>query len=64
MDTELYRRLAADAEHLAQSAKNDTDRKSWLRVAEDWLDLVAWAGPATAPTISQMSDRSKENRLR
>jgi hypothetical protein len=41
MDTDLYRRLAADAEQLAHAAKTDTDRKAWLRVAEDWLDLAA-----------------------
>jgi hypothetical protein len=41
MSSDTYRRLAAHAEELAQSAKKDTDREAWLRIAEDWLNLAA-----------------------
>jgi hypothetical protein len=41
MSSDTYRRLAAQAEQLAQSAKNDADREAWLRIAEDWLNLAA-----------------------
>jgi hypothetical protein len=41
MSSDTYRRLAAHAEQLAQSAKKETDREAWLRIAEDWLNLAA-----------------------
>ena len=35
-----YRRQAADAEKQARSAKFDSDRESWLRIAQGWLSLI------------------------
>jgi hypothetical protein len=48
MTTDTYRRLAAHAERLAQSAKNDTDREAWLQIAENWLNIAA-RSPPTKP---------------
>jgi hypothetical protein len=45
MSSDTYRRLAADAEQMANSAKKDTDRKAWLRIAENWLDIAARTPP-------------------
>lgn len=36
-----YRRLAADALRLAESARNERDRAQWLRLAHAWLDLTS-----------------------
>jgi hypothetical protein len=45
MSSDTYRRLAPHAEQLAQSATKDADRKAWLRIAEDWLDIAARTPP-------------------
>jgi hypothetical protein len=37
---EEYRRQAADAEEQAKSAKFDTDREAWLRIAQGWISLL------------------------
>ncbi len=37
---EEYRRQAADAQVLADKAKNTRDRAAWLRIAQSWLDLL------------------------
>jgi hypothetical protein len=37
---EEYRRQAADAEKQAKSAKFDTDREAWLRIAQGWMSLL------------------------
>ena len=37
---EEYRRQAADAQALADRAKNTRDRAAWLRIAQSWLDLI------------------------
>jgi len=40
MTADEYRRMANDAERKAQSAKNDADRKVWLRLAQSWINLT------------------------
>ena len=35
-----YRRLAAEAQELAERAKNANDRAAWLRIARSWLGLI------------------------
>ncbi|WP_322596959.1 DUF6894 family protein [Bradyrhizobium sp. SEMIA] len=35
-----YRRHAAEAQKMADCARNDDDRASWLRVAQGWLGLL------------------------
>jgi hypothetical protein len=37
---EEYRRQAADAEKQAKSARLDTDREAWLRIAQGWMSLL------------------------
>jgi hypothetical protein len=37
---EEYRRQAAEAEKQARFAKFDSDRESWLRIAQGWLSLL------------------------
>ena len=37
---EEYRSQAAYAEKQARSAKFDTDRESWLRIAQGWMSLL------------------------
>jgi len=37
---EEYRRQAADAEKQARLARNDSDRESWLRIAQGWMGLI------------------------
>ena len=39
-DDEEYRRQAAEAEKQARSAKFDSDREAWLRIAQGWLSLL------------------------
>ena len=55
MSDDIYRRLAADAdaEQLAQTAKKDSDRKAWLRVAEGWLDVAARGGKSSKEASGQ-----------
>jgi len=38
---EEYRRQAAHAESQARSAKFDTDREAWLRIAQGWLSMIS-----------------------
>ena len=40
MTDDDYRRMANDAERNAQSAKNDADRRAWLRIAQMWMNLT------------------------
>lgn len=42
-----YRRHAAEAQRMAERARNDMDRASWLRVAQGWLSMVR-SRPQTA----------------
>jgi hypothetical protein len=35
-----YQRQAAEAEKQARSAKFDSDREAWLRIAQGWLSLL------------------------
>jgi hypothetical protein len=35
-----YRRNAAEAQKMADRARSDHDRASWLRVAQGWLSLL------------------------
>jgi hypothetical protein len=37
---EEYRLQAADAEKQARLAKTDSDRESWLRIAQGWMSLL------------------------
>jgi hypothetical protein len=39
-DDEEYRRQAAEAEKQVRSAKFDSDRESWLRIAQGWMSLL------------------------
>jgi hypothetical protein len=39
-----YRRQAEEAEKQARAAKNDHDRESWLKIAQDWRGLL-WKRP-------------------
>jgi hypothetical protein len=35
-----YRMQAAEAERHARFAKTDSDRESWLRIAQGWMSLL------------------------
>jgi hypothetical protein len=35
-----YRRAAADCRELAERALNQADKERWLKIAEQWLELV------------------------
>ena len=66
---EEYRRQAADAERQARLAKNDSDRESWLRIAQGWMSLLRKrpqsneeafvAGHAAGP-LATMSPRRRQ----
>jgi hypothetical protein len=36
-----YRKYAQEAKNLADRSRNDTDRASWLRIAESWLRMLS-----------------------
>jgi hypothetical protein len=36
-----YRRNAAECQRMAESTRNETDQRSWLRLAESWLRLLS-----------------------
>jgi hypothetical protein len=40
-----FRRLAAEAQVLADKAKNAADRAAWLRIAGGWLGLIQGRKP-------------------
>ena len=42
-----YRQKAAEAQKMADRARNDLDRASWLRVAEGWMSMIR-SRPQTA----------------
>jgi hypothetical protein len=35
-----YRRNAAECQRMAESTRNEGDRRSWLRLAESWMRLI------------------------
>jgi hypothetical protein len=39
-DAERYRRQAAECRKLAERSANQFDKNSWLRLADDWIDLA------------------------
>jgi hypothetical protein len=41
---EKYRRYAHEAQEQAQRSRNASDKASWLRIAQSWLDLVSRPG--------------------
>lgn len=36
-----YRQYAREAQEQAQRSRHETDRASWLRIAESWLNLAS-----------------------
>jgi hypothetical protein len=39
--TNEYRRNAAECQRMAESTRDEGDRRSWLRLAQSWLRLVS-----------------------
>jgi hypothetical protein len=39
-DAERYRRQAEECRKLAERSANQFDKNSWLRLADDWIDLA------------------------
>ena len=37
---EEFRKQAADAQKMADRAGGETDKESWLRIAQGWLSLI------------------------
>jgi hypothetical protein len=35
-----YRKLASDAQHMADRVSGATDKESWLRIAQGWMSLI------------------------
>jgi cell division protein FtsB len=46
-----YQRLSAEAQDLADRAKNEKDRAAWQRIARSWLGLMQ--KPLTAQATNQ-----------
>jgi hypothetical protein len=53
---EEYRRQAADAEKQAKSAKFDTDREAWLRIAQGWMSLLRKRAQSAQETFDAQSN--------
>jgi hypothetical protein len=39
--TDEYRRNAAECQRMAESTRDEGDKRSWLRLAQSWLRLVS-----------------------
>jgi hypothetical protein len=39
-DAERYRKQAEECRKLAKKSANQFDKKSWLRLADDWIELA------------------------
>jgi len=57
-DDEEYRRQAAEAEKQARSAKFDSDREAWLRIAQGWLSLLR-KRPQSAEEVFDAQSKAK-----
>jgi uncharacterized alpha-E superfamily protein len=40
IEPEKFRREAEECRRNAEQARNPIDREAWLRLAEDWMELV------------------------
>jgi hypothetical protein len=58
-----YRRQAAAAEKQARLAKFDSDRESWLRIAQGWLSLLSMRPQSEDEAFSAQS-KSRRHRAR
>jgi len=57
MTDDEYRHMARDAERKARSAKNEADRKVWLRLAQTWMNLDS----GRAQSDAENSDQTKSD---
>lgn len=52
-DIEEFERKAREAQLMADKSQNDADRATWLRLAQQWLTMLAEARRAEHPQIDQ-----------
>jgi hypothetical protein len=52
---EEYRRQASHAEKQARAAKLDSDRASWLRIAQGWMSLIRKRPQSDAEAFNNQS---------
>jgi uncharacterized alpha-E superfamily protein len=45
IEPDKFRREAEECRRNAEQARNPIDREAWLRLAEDWMELVRRADP-------------------
>ena len=53
---EEYRRQAAHAEEQARTAKRDSEREAWLRIAQGWMSLIRKRPQSDAEAFNDQGD--------
>jgi hypothetical protein len=48
-DSNKYHDKAAQCLQMAETAKSESERASWLKIAESWLRLMRWKDYRTSP---------------
>jgi hypothetical protein len=54
-DSQEFWRNAAEAQRMAENARNPKHRAAWLRIAEEWLRMLSTLKPAETPQAEQAS---------
>jgi uncharacterized phage infection (PIP) family protein YhgE len=51
-----YRKQAKEAQRQADAAKNESDKSSWLQIAQGWLSMLPRRKPTAKETFEAKSD--------
>jgi hypothetical protein len=54
-DSEEYWRNAAEAQRMAENARDEKHKAAWLRIAEQWLRLLTTRHVAETPQAERAS---------
>jgi hypothetical protein len=55
-----YRKRAHEAQALAEQTKNATDKSTWLRIAQSWMDMLPT--PKESQSAEQLFDAGSKSK--
>jgi len=60
-ESDEYARQAAECERMAKNSISDTDRASWLRLAQEWMRLLRRSHGNETPQVDQKDWQTPTN---
>ena len=57
-----FRRNAAECKRMADTARSEDDRSSWLKMSESWLRMIRGPSRSAQETASDNFDDQREER--